>query len=87
MGQFAPVVAATLYWRRATGIGVIAGLVAGASVITLLVISPDWRPWPLHAGLYGFAANVAVLVSVSLVTGQHAPHAEDRFLAIARGVR
>ncbi len=87
VGQFAPVVAATLYWRRATGLGAISGLVAGASVITLFVVFPGWRPWPIHPGLYGFVANVLILISVSLVTGHRAPDAEDRFLATARGER
>jgi len=87
VGQFAPVVVATLYWRRATGVGAISGLIAGAGVITMFVVAPDWRPWPIHAGLYGFVANVAVLVVVSLAGRDRAPQAQDRFLAIARQAR
>jgi SSS family solute:Na+ symporter len=85
VGQFAPVVVVTLYWRRATWVGAISGLVSGALVITLFALQPAWRPLPLHEGLYGFVVNVAVLVLVSLMTGHDRPEADDRFLATARG--
>jgi SSS family solute:Na+ symporter len=87
VGQFAPVVAATLCWRGATRKGVIAGLISGALVLTLFELRPDWRPWPLHAGLYGLAVNLAVLVLVSLLTGRGRSDSHDRFLATARGAR
>jgi SSS family solute:Na+ symporter len=85
VGQFAPVVVATLYWRRATGAGAIGGLLAGTLVTTLFVLVPAWRPFPLHAGLYGFVANVAVLSLLSLATRRDEPEAQDRYLATARG--
>ena len=41
---------------------------AGIGVNTLFLLAPAWRPLPLHEGVYGLAANVAVLVLVSLAT-------------------
>jgi SSS family solute:Na+ symporter len=83
--QFAPVVVAALYWRRATRAGAISGLVVGSLLTTVFVIWGDARPFPLHAGLYGFVVNVVVLVVVSLATRRDPGESEDRFLAVARG--
>lgn len=81
--QFAPAVYATLYWRRATGAGVHAGLLAGIVVNVLFASQPELRPFAIHAGAYGLAANLLALVSVSLLTprggGSH-----DEFLEVAR---
>jgi SSS family solute:Na+ symporter len=83
--QFAPVVVATLYWRRATGTGVLSGLVVGGAVNLFFFLQPDWRPFPVHAGLYGLAANTVVLVLVSWLSARPLPEGEARFLATARG--
>ncbi len=80
--QFAPAVVATLFWRRATGAGVLAGLVAGIAVNILFAARPDLRPVGLHAGLYGLAVNVLVLAAVSLATPRDA--GADEFLTAAR---
>ncbi len=66
--QFAPAVVATLCWRRATGPGVLAGLLAGAAVNLVLYLCPEWKPWPLHEGLYGLVLNAIVLIAVSRAT-------------------
>lgn len=66
--QFMPVLVAALYWRRATGAGALAGMVTGGLVSLLFVLLPEWRPLPMHAGLYGVVANACVLVGVSLAT-------------------
>jgi SSS family solute:Na+ symporter len=83
--QFAPVVVAALYWRRATRAGAISGLLVGSLLTTAFVIWGEARPFPLHAGLYGFVANVVVLVLVSLATRRDPQESEDHFLAVARG--
>jgi len=70
--QFMPVLVATLYWPRATGAGALAGMVTGGLVSLLFVLLPEWRPLPLHAGLYGVVANAIVLVAVSLATAPSA---------------
>jgi Na+/proline symporter len=59
--QFAPAVVATLYARKVDAHGVLAGLLAGSAVTVVLVLWPDLRPWPVHAGLYGLAVNLAAL--------------------------
>ncbi|TDJ79747.1 MAG: sodium:solute symporter family protein [Planctomycetota bacterium] len=82
--QFMPAVVAALYIRRATGPGVLAGLVVGVSVNILFAVCPDLRPFALHAGLYGFVANVAALALVSAVTRREID-GEERYLAVAAG--
>jgi len=83
VGQFAPVVVATLYWRRARGWAVFWALIVGAAVTALFTFAPDLRPFPLHAGLYGFVANVVVLVLGSLVAPARLPEREREFLEVA----
>lgn len=86
IAQFAPAIVATLCWRRATGAGVVAGLVAGSAVSLAFVTVPAVarHSLGLHAGLWGLAANVVALVAVSLATGRGGVQGE-RFLAIAGG--
>ncbi len=66
--QLAPAVYAAFLWRRATAAGVIMGLVVGSAITGVLVMRPEWRPFDLHEGLVGLAANVTTLWIVSLVT-------------------
>jgi SSS family solute:Na+ symporter len=69
VAQIMPVVLAAFYWPRATGKGALAGLLAGLAVNTLFLTFPEWKPIAgLHEGVYGLAANVPVLVAVSLAT-------------------
>jgi SSS family solute:Na+ symporter len=81
--QFAPGVAAALYWRRAAGPAVLCGMLAGAAVTTVFVLFPEARPAPLHAGLYGLAVNAIVLVLWSLLRPAELSDREQRFLAVA----
>jgi len=81
--QFAPAVYATLFWRRATGAGVHAGLLAGIVVNVLFASMPDLRPFAVHAGVYGLAANLLTLVSVSYLTPRGGD-SHDAFLQAAR---
>jgi SSS family solute:Na+ symporter len=75
VAQIFPLVFAAFYWPRATGAGALAGLVVGIGVNTLFLVAPDLRPLPLHEGMYGLVANVAVFVTISVMT---APHDRDR---------
>jgi SSS family solute:Na+ symporter len=75
VAQIFPLVFAAFYWPRATGPGALAGLLTGVGVNTLFLLAPSLRPVPLHEGVYGLVANVAVLVGVSLLT---TPHARSR---------
>ena len=80
--QFFPALVATLYWRRATGPGVLAAIVGGSVVTAAFVLMPDWRPVDLHAGLYGLTVNVGLLWAVSKWTPQGDC---DAWLACAAG--
>jgi len=82
ISQFFPAVTATLCWRRATGAGVLSGLVAGSLVSLAFVTFLSPSPWGVHPGLYGLLANVTALVTVSLATQRPDPTSE-RFLTIA----
>lgn len=79
--QFAPAVVAALFWRRARGGAVVAGLLAGTVVNIVLSANPDLRPFPLHAGLYGLVLNAALVVLGSL--GSRAAEHEEAFLRTA----
>ena len=83
--QFAPAVIATLYLRRATGLAVLAALITGIGVNLLFIIWPEWRPWPLHAGIYGLVANTAVLFALSFARRAPPTPEEERYLAVAAG--
>ncbi|HEV2331663.1 MAG TPA: sodium:solute symporter family protein [Gammaproteobacteria bacterium] len=68
VAQIFPTLIATFYWKRATAAGAMAGLLAGIGVNMVFLLEPAWRPLPLHEGIYGLAANVLMLVGVSLWT-------------------
>ena len=68
VAQIFPLVFCAFYWPRATGAGALWGLVAGLAVNTFFLLNPEWKPFPLHEGVYGLIANVAVLVGASLLT-------------------
>jgi SSS family solute:Na+ symporter len=78
--QFMPALFATLYFRRSSGIGVLAGIVTGSLTTLAFVLWPDLRPWALHAGLYGLVVNVVALVAVSLFTRPVIGVEEESFL-------
>lgn len=65
--QFLPGAAATFLWRRATAWGVAAGIAAGLAVAVPLA-ALNVTPLGINAGFLGLAANVAVLIMVSLAT-------------------
>lgn len=71
VAQLLPPLVAAFYWPRATGNGVLAGLVGGVTVNTFFLLNPDLRPLPLHEGIYGLIVNVALLVILSLLMPGH----------------
>lgn len=68
VAQIFPIVFAMFYWKRATKSGAIAGLVGGILVNTLFLLFPDWRPLPVHEGVYGLMTNCSLLIAVSLMS-------------------
>jgi SSS family solute:Na+ symporter len=65
--QFMPGVVAAFLWKRATAWGVAAGLAAGLAVAVPLA-ALNVSPWGINAGFLALAANVVVMVAVSLAT-------------------
>lgn len=68
VAQIFPLVFCMFYWKRANRLGALSGLMGGIAVTLLFLFYPDWRPFPVHEGIYGLIANVILLVSVSLLT-------------------
>ncbi len=66
IGQFMPALLAAMYWRRATTMGVLAGLLAGAAVSVFFFFSPEFKPFNMHEGILGLIVHIPVLVGVSL---------------------
>jgi SSS family solute:Na+ symporter len=88
IAQFTPPLISALYWKRATTVGVISGLVAG-SAVTLLFFFPfllgNYRPFDLHEGILGLLVHIPVLIIVSLLTQDPDPGTTRAFLETARG--
>lgn len=68
VAQIFPLVFCMFYWKRANRLGALSGLMGGITVTLLFLFYPDWRPFPVHEGIYGLTANVILLVSISLLT-------------------
>jgi SSS family solute:Na+ symporter len=83
--QFAPGVVAALYAPRVGRAGVLWGMVAGSLVTLVLVMWPQLRPWPVHAGAYGLVVNIATLLALSW--GRAAEAGDEDFVTMARGGR
>jgi len=71
--QLAPPVYATLFWKRATTRGILAGLIGGMATALYFFLNPDLRPFQIHEGILGLAVNLALLVTVSLATPPQDP--------------
>lgn len=65
---FTPVVLCSLFWRRTTRAGAVAGMVAGFATTVLWVVLFKERFWDLYEMIPGFAAGFLATVGVSLVT-------------------
>jgi len=81
--QFAPPLFAALYLWRTGGAAVLAGLVAGIGTNLVFLYGPQLRPFEVHAGLYGLAANVAALALVTLLRPNRPDPHELEFLRVA----
>lgn len=83
IAQMFPVLIAAFYSRRVTGAGAVSGLAGGVAASVLFMVFPEWRPLPVHEGVYGLVANVSLMMLVSRGTKRLAPeriaaYVEDR---------
>lgn len=83
--QFAPAVYATLYLRRVSGAGLLAGLVLGVATNVLFALRPDWFPWPVNAGILGLVVNLLVVALFTAASRRDRDEEDERYLAIAAG--
>lgn len=83
----APTVVCSLYAKRPSGKRVLLGLLLGCAVLLMLQLRPDWRPWPIHAGLFGLATNLAVLSGAWIGAPRELSEDEKIFIRAAEGQR
>ena len=65
---FGPVVLCSLFWKRTTRAGVVAGMLAGFLATVFWVLLFKERFYDLYEMIPGFAAGFAVTIAVSLFT-------------------
>jgi len=80
VAQIFPLVVGMFYWRQANGKGALAGLCGGIVVTVLFLIYPEWRPVPLHEGIYGLIVNIILFVSISLATQPESESQINRYI-------
>lgn len=79
VAQIFPLVFCMFYWKRANRPGALSGLLGGIAVTLLFLFFPEWRPFPVHEGIYGLIINISLLVGVSLATPPEAEHRLKRY--------
>ena len=78
--SFGPAILLSLFWRRLSAWGALAGMVAGAATVFLWsAFGPEVYGATLYEIIPGFAANVLVAVVVSLVTFREDSELEREF--------
>lgn len=68
VSQFFPGVVLGLFWKRVTRTGVFCGLIAGVTVVLILILSKNDPFLGMNAGFVGLALNSVITVLVSLKT-------------------
>ncbi|WP_134703447.1 sodium/proline symporter PutP [Ammoniphilus sp. YIM 78166] len=75
--SFGPVILLSLYWKRMTRWGALAGMLAGAATVII------WTQFPALKDIYemipGFAASLIAIVIVSLLTPQPKGSIQEQF--------
>lgn len=78
--SFGPAILLSLFWRRLTNWGALAGMVTGAATVFLWSsFGPEVFGATLYEIIPGFIVNVVVAVIVSLATYQPSPELEEEF--------
>ncbi len=78
---FTPVVLCSLFWKRTTRAGAIAGMVAGFLTAVIWVVVFKEHVWDLYEMIPGFLAGFLVTIGVSLVT-EPPEGAEEEFESV-----
>ena len=68
VSQFFPGVVLGLFWKRVTRMGVLSGLIAGITVVIILILSKNDPFLGMNAGFVGLVVNSFVTVGISLMT-------------------
>ena len=80
IAQLFPTLIALFFWRRSTPAGVIAGLLTGCTVALIWNLVPSLQWQEIHPGIWGVAAHVVALVTVSLFTSPMDPSHVRKFV-------
>ena len=80
VAQIFPLVLGMFYWRRANGAGALTGLISGVVVTVLFLLYPEWRPVPMHEGIYGLIVNIFFFITVSYATQPESDSRINRYL-------
>ncbi|MFC5722818.1 sodium:solute symporter [Streptomyces gamaensis] len=82
MAQLVPMVLLGLVWRKLTLWGAVSGLVAGGTLVCVLVFTGRDPLWGVNAGLLALAVNLAVALAVSWLGPRPAdPRPDEEVLA------
>jgi len=68
--QLAPGVYSGLFWKKASTLGVILGLIIGVIVTIYFQYIAGSSPYDLHPGLIGLLVNIAIVLIISLMQEQ-----------------
>lgn len=84
---FGPIMLFSLFWKRTTRAGAIAGMVGGAAMVFFwkLVIRPLGGAWNIYELLPAFIFSAIIIVVVSLLTKKPSKEIEDDFDAVVAG--
>ena len=84
---FGPLMLFSLFWKRTTYAGAIAGMVSGAAMVFFwkLVMNPLGGVWGIYCLLPAFILSCLVIVVVSLLTKAPGAEIEEDFAAVQKG--
>ncbi len=82
IAQMFPLVFAMFYWPRANCKGALAGLIGGILATLFFLYNPEFKPLPMHEGIYGLIVNIVLLTGVSLSTAPEQRERIDRFIKL-----
>jgi Na+/proline symporter len=80
---FTPVVLCSLFWKRTTKAGAIAGMIAGFLTAVIWVVSLKAKFYDLYEMIPGFAAGFAATIIVSQMTKTPVSHEDGALSATA----